>query len=217
MHPYIKYIKHVQTCIENAEKYHSKISEDILNIHGFSAKTNRHFYNNLLNMPDARYLEIGCWAGSSLCSAMYNNNATITCIDDFSQSLVHKAELLKNIAKYKGSNNVLFIENDCYKVDVSKLNKHNIYLYDGFHDYRSHHNALTHYYECLDDIFIFIVDDWNQAENRSGTKDSISRLKLKVLFEKEIILTDDDSHTQPPLRDTSWWNGVYIAVLLKTV
>ena len=32
----------------------------------------RHFYNNILNTDDARYLEIGAWKGSSICSAMYN-------------------------------------------------------------------------------------------------------------------------------------------------
>lgn len=50
---------------------------------------------------------------------------------------------------------------------------------------------------------------------RDGTMNSIQNLKLKVLYEKEIRLTWDNSHTrQPQARDT-WWNGIYIAILQK--
>jgi hypothetical protein len=45
----------------------------------------RHFYNNLLTMDDARYLEIGTWAGSSVCSAMFKNKAKVVCVDNWSQ------------------------------------------------------------------------------------------------------------------------------------
>jgi hypothetical protein len=31
-------------------------------------------------MDDTRYLEIGVWKGSTVCSAMFNNNAFIYCI-----------------------------------------------------------------------------------------------------------------------------------------
>jgi hypothetical protein len=34
-------------------------------------------------------------------------------------------------------------------------------MYDGNHSNESHYNALLHYYLCLDDTFVFIVDDWN--------------------------------------------------------
>jgi hypothetical protein len=96
---------------------------------------------------------------------------------------------LVNFEKFKGENDANFIEDDCYKVDVSSLSKFNIYMYDGNHSNESHYKALLHYYHCLDDIFIFIVDDWNWIDVRDGTINSIRKLNLKILYEKEIRLT----------------------------
>jgi hypothetical protein len=73
-------------------------------------------------------------------------------------------------------------------------------MYDGNHTNENHYNALLHYYNCLDDIFIFIVDDWNWKDVRDGTINSIQKLNLKVLYEKEIRF---------------WWNGIYVAILQK--
>ena len=39
-------------------------------------------YNNICSMKDARYLEIGTWKGSSICSAMCNNKMTCLAIDN---------------------------------------------------------------------------------------------------------------------------------------
>jgi len=205
----------VETAFQNAENNISKITNDIINMDGMSGTKTRHFYNNLLNTEDARYLEIGTWKGSSVCSAMYGNKAMVICIDNWSEFGGPKSEFLVNFSKFKGENEVTFIENDCYKVDVSILSKFNIYMYDGKHTNESHYKALLHYYNCLDDVFIFIVDDWNWQDVRDGTMNSIKKLKLKVLYEKEIRLTWDNSHTpQPQARDT-WWNGIYVAILQK--
>jgi hypothetical protein len=180
---------HYKNLIDNsflkAENLQSKITQDIINLVGMTGIKTRHFYNNLLNTDDARYLEVGTWKGSSVCSAMYGNKAT-------------------------------FIEENCFHIDISKFPKFNIYLYDGNHSAASHFLALDHYYNCLDDIFIFMVDDWNWSYVRDGTKQSIEHLKLKVLYEKEIRLTNDNSHTPQPLASQTWWNGLYIAILQKT-
>ena len=88
-------------------------------------------------------------------------------------------------------------------------------MYDGDHTNESHFKALLHYYNCLDDTFIFIVDDWNWEETRNGTVESIEKLNLKVLYEKEIRMTWDNSHTPHPLANNTWWNGIYIAILQK--
>jgi uncharacterized protein YdcH (DUF465 family) len=89
-------------------------------------------------------------------------------------------------------------------------------MYDGAHSNESHYNALTHYYNCLDDLFIFIVDDWNWKPVRDGTIDSIKKLKLNVLYEKAIRTTDDDSHPEwgsPEQKE--WHNGIYVAIFQK--
>jgi len=205
----------IDTAIFNAEQNVSKITNDIITMEGMSGRKTRHFYNNLLNTVDARYLEIGTWKGSSVCSAMCNNKATVICIDNWSEFDGPKDEFLVNFEKFKGENDAVFIENDCYTVDITLLPKFNIYMYDGNHTNESHYKALSHYYNCLDDVFIFIVDDWNWEDVRDGTNSSIQNLNLKVLYEKEIRTTLDNSVPPEPELSKNWWNGIYIAILQK--
>jgi len=209
--------QHIETAFENAEKYESKISQEILSIDGMSGKKTRHFYNNLLNKDGVRYLEIGTWKGSSVCSAMYGNKATVVCIDNWSEFGGPKEDFLKNFSEYKGENNARFIEQDCFKVDISQLPKFNIYMYDGNHTETSHYNSLKYYYDCLDDIFIFIVDDWNDKKIRDGTHKAIEQLNFSVLYEREIRLTNDNTHTHIDLAKETWWNGIYVTILKKNI
>jgi hypothetical protein len=212
------YIKLIENSIVNAEQSKSKLTTELLEMSGYSGTTTRHFYNNLLGCDlkeDVRYLEIGTWKGSSLCSAMYGNSANVVCIDNWSEFGGPKDEFLANFNKYRGNNNAKYIEADCFKLDVSSIGKFNIYMYDGEHSCKSHYDALVHYYDCLDDTFIFIVDDWNWSQVREGTLNAIVDLKLTTLFTKEIRLTNDNTHTPMEIAKTSWWNGIYIAVLQK--
>ncbi len=207
------YISHVKNAFSNAENNISKITDEVIWMDGMSGTMTRHFYNNLLNMDDARYLEIGTWKGSSVCSAMCGNKAKVVCVDNWSEYGGPKYEFLMNFEKFKGTNDAKFIESDCFNVDVTSLPNFNIYMYDGNHSDDCHYRALLHFYEKLDDTFIFIVDDWNCKGIRDSTAKSIEKLNLKILYEKEVRLTWDDSHTpQPPAKNT-WWNGMYVSVL----
>ena len=215
MFTFLEIKDHIETSFENAEKHISKVTDEILNMEGMTGKKTRHFYNNLLNRDDARYLEIGTWKGSSVCSGLCGNKATVLCIDNWSQFGGPKEEFLKNFNTFKGENNASFLEEDCYNVDISKLPKFNIYMYDGDHTEYSHFNALVHYYDCLDDMFIFIVDDWNWKEVRDGTFESLKKLNLTILYEKEIRLTNNNTHTNVTLARETWHNGIYVAILQK--
>lgn len=208
--------QHVENAFEKAERGESKITDKILSMEGMTGKKTRHFYNNLLNIDDARYLEIGTWKGSSVCSAMCGNKAKVVCIDNWSEFDGPKNEFLNNFNTFKGENDASFIEKNCYQVDISELPKFNIYMYDGNHTEDSHYRALVHYYDCLDDMFVFIVDDWNGKPVRDGTYKSLKQLNLTVLYEKEIRLTTDNTHTPRPQADETWWNGIYVAILQKT-
>lgn len=167
-------------------------------------------------MDDARYLEIGTWKGSSVCSAMCNNKATVVCIDNWSEFGGPKEEFLENFEKFKGQNNAQFIEADCFTIDVSTLPKFNVYMFDGNHEEESHYRALTHFFPCLDDEFIFIVDDWNWEDVRTGTLNSFKNLNMDIIYETEIRTTDDNTH--PPWGSPAqldWHNGIYVAVIRK--
>ena len=215
-----KYKSIIETAFANADNHYSKINDKIIGMEGMTGLKTRHFYNNLLNFNDARYLEIGTWKGSSVCSAMYKNNANIVCIDNWSAFSGGtwgdvKNTFLTNIKEFKGDNNISFIESDCFQVDLAILPKFNIYLFDGDHSEESQYKALQYYYECLDDVFIFIVDDWNWDDVRSGTKKAIKDLNFKVLYEKEKLLTNNNEHTPEPEAKETWWNGIYVSILQK--
>ena len=58
----------------------------MLLLHSISGFKTRCFYNNLCLMTDARYLEIGSWEGSTLCSAMFENpHGYFMAIDNFTE------------------------------------------------------------------------------------------------------------------------------------
>ena len=76
-------INHIQKSLNKADIYESKVTMDIMRMEGMSGPKTRHFYNNLCSMDDARYLEIGTWKGSSICSAMCGNKMDYAvCIDN---------------------------------------------------------------------------------------------------------------------------------------
>ena len=81
-----------------------KLGQDILNMEGMSGKKYRIFINNLIeNIADPRYLEIGVWLGSTLCSAIYDNNVKALAIDNWSE--FDGAEtFFANISRFKGPN-----------------------------------------------------------------------------------------------------------------
>src|SRR5437868_2345370 len=55
-------------------------------VEGMSGLKYRYFINRLVgSVPDARYLEIGSWAGSTLCAAIHGNTVTAVAVDDWSQ------------------------------------------------------------------------------------------------------------------------------------
>ena len=209
------YKKHIKTSIENAEQYISKLPQDILSMTGYSGLITRHFYNNLLSMENSKYLEIGTWMGSSVCSAMYGNCAKVLCIDNWSQFGGPKDEFLSYFNAYKGNNDAQFYEGDCFQIDVSILPKFNIYMYDGDHEYQSHYQALVHFLDCLEDIFIFVVDDWNWENVRLGTYHAIRDSKCQILYDKHIRMTYDNNHTELNHGIANWWNGMYVCILQK--
>jgi hypothetical protein len=209
------YIDHIEKCIQDAELYKSNVIPEILGITGFTGHKALHFYNNLLNFHDARYLEIGTWYGSSSCAAMYKNKSVITCIDNWSEFMGPKNECLANIERYKGENTVDFIEKDCWTIQNSELKKYNMYMYDACHFRESHAKALTHYVDVMDDIFIYLVDDWDWKKVQNGTYDAIESLGLKILYKRDIHMIEDGTDEPCASSKSDWWNGIGIFVFSK--
>ena len=205
-------INKLEMFFENAEKGISKIDTEIKKIDGMTGIKTRHFYNNLLTLENSKYLEIGTWKGSSVCSAMCGNSSKILCIDDWSEFGGPKEEFLINFEKYKGENEAIYIESDCFSIDVNSIGKFNIYMYDGNHTYESHYKSLTYFIDSMEDEFILIVDDWNWEQVRLATNNSIKDLSLTTLWSKEIRLNDNNETTHDK---DGWWNGIAVFLLKK--
>jgi len=207
---------HIENALINAYNLKSKLNSDIMLIDGMTGQMTRHFYNNLLDIPDINYLEIGTWKGSSSCSCLFENKINATLIDNWTEFNGPRDEFIDNINKFKGKNNVTIHENDCFSLDLSLFpNKFDIYLYDGNHNADAHYKAIGYFLPCLNDEFIYLVDDWNWEQIRVPTEQSIKDLNLEVLYKHEIRLTDNNEHTPIDEARLTWWNGLAIFILKK--
>jgi hypothetical protein len=214
-HRYITYLKKAFDKCLNDE---SKLPSWVLTLRGMSGKRYRHFINNLVsNIPECRYLEIGSWKGSTLCSASYGNNVKCYAVDNWSQFDGPKEEFENNIDKcIKESSESAnidfeFNETDYKTVDYSKIGKYNVYFYDGPHEYEDQYNALKICLDCIENEFIFICDDWNWDWVREATEKSINDLNLEVLHAIEITTSEEDGRFE----NSDWHNGYFISVCRK--
>jgi hypothetical protein len=205
---------HVVRCIERAELRQSRTSPEILAMRGLSGFKTRHLYNNLVGMFDARYLEIGTSLGATIFAAMCDNCADVIFINNRSGGST--PDLTSPFERWRGANTAQLITQDCFSVDVDTLSKRNIFVFDGDHKKESVTRALTHYFKCLDDVFVYVVDDWNWKDVRDGTRDAIAGLSLTVAFETEVRTTQDNTHpAMGSSQQAAWHNGIFAAVLVK--
>jgi len=215
----MNWIQHVDDAYRKAERGESKITKEIVNLPGMTGTYTRHFYNNICSMPNARYLEIGSWKGSSIAAAMCQNTMDVCiAIDNWSEFDGPKQEFMQVFNEFKGSNNASFIESDCWNPELIQSlahHKFNIYMYDGYHSEEAQYNALVKYLPCLDDTFIWIVDDWNAPDVRNGTERAIRDTGVQVIWKQETRLTWNNSHTEMNLAKTTWWNGIAVFVMQK--
>lgn len=209
------YRTRIEQALERADRYDSKCSRALLRMEGMSGKKTRHFYNALCAFPDTRYLEIGTWKGSTLCAALEGNQIQAVAIDNWSYSPEDiRSEFWANLTLYKGDNVVRVLEQSCWDVKDIGMTC-NVYLYDGDHTTESHEKALTHFLTSLDDVFIYIVDDWNDPRVRRGTLSGISAASLQICYRRDLLTSDDGVHPSVHSQQSDWHNGIAMFVLQK--
>lgn len=194
-----------------------KIPDSIRYMDGMSGKKYRYFINNLVGLvDDARYLEIGSWAGSTACSALFGNKVTSTCIDNWSEFGGPKDAFLQNIEDVKSSDiNFTFIEQDFRKVDYNKIGKFNVYMFDGPHSEQDQYDGVAIAQPALDDTYILIVDDYNGHNVRAGTERAIKDLNLNVIASIDIMTRSDNEHPIISHQHSDWHNGYLVALVSK--
>ena len=195
-----------------------KIDPAVLAMDGMSGRKYRLLINNLIEaIPDARYLEIGTWAGSTLCSAINQNQVRATAIDNWSEFGGPKAQFLSNLERFKTPGaDVTFIENDFRKIDYASLGRFNVYMFDGPHTTADQYDGISLPLPALEDEFVLIVDDWNHGPAREGTLKALAALNLTVLHAFAIRTTLDGSHPTLARQASDWHNGYFIAVVSKS-
>ena len=194
-----------------------KLPDWIVKMSGMSGRKYRYLINSLVeNIPDARYLEIGSWAGSTACSAMWGNSADVICIDNWSEFGGPKDLFLQytEAAKNPGIR-FSFIESDFRTVDWKAINNVNIYLFDGPHTEVDQYDGVAIAQPGLNDTYILIVDDYNWPDVRNGTNRAINLLDLKIECSIEIRTTQDNSHPTVDSGNSDWHNGYFLAVVSK--
>ncbi|MFZ0284418.1 MAG: class I SAM-dependent methyltransferase [Terriglobales bacterium] len=212
-------VSHLQTAFNQAMAGAGRIDPAALEMDGMSGRKYRLLINNLIaSLPDARYLEIGTWAGSTLCSAINGNSVRATAIDNWSEFGGPKEQFLKNLERFTTpSSEVSFLERDFRAVDYTRLGKFNVYMFDGPHTAADQFDGIRLVLPALEDNFILIVDDWNHPPARQGTLKALHELNLSVLHSFEIRTTLDGSHTPRARQASDWHNGYFIAVMAKPV
>jgi len=224
------YSKNLKYSLFQALAMNTKLSDEIKFMPGMSGKKYRYFINNFVSITDnPRYLEIGSWTGSTVCSALYGNTVKAVCIDNWitfpEEEQVRKFFNTDNQKKTFEINikkvitekiDFQFIESDFRKVNYDKLGKFNIYCYDALHDRKSQYDGITIAQPALDDIFTIIIDDWNLKEVRNGTLSAFGDLGVIVISKIEVKTTQNNAYPKfIHSHYSDWNNGYFIAVCKK--
>jgi len=188
----------------------TRLTNKALRMGGMSSRWVRNLLNKAVSTAGVRYLEVGVWHGSTFYSALCGNKPDYAlAIDNFTQFGGSTDRFLENMSDI--GTPFELVNSDCFKVELSGVNKKfNVYFYDGGHEYEDQRNALTYYQSVLDDEFLLIVDDYNWPEVRRGTQDGIKLCGMTVVAERELFSRGNED-------TSSWWNGIYLAVLRKGV
>jgi hypothetical protein len=206
-------INHVKNSISNAFLNTSNLSNNILNMEGMSGNKTRHLYNNICNLSDSTYLEVGTWKGSSFISAMYKNYGIYGyCVDNWCEFGGPKDEFYNNIKTFLTNKDIKIIDKDCWAITSDDVHKKiNIFMYDGAHDYESQKKAITYYHQFFSRFVIIMIDDWtcDWVDVKRGTMDGIKEMNMIIHYSSEIPLINTTSHHQG---GDTFWNGCGVFV-----
>jgi len=224
-------VSHLMTSLVNAEKNTSKLnnvdvlSAGIINLFGMSGRKTRHLINNLASVPLLRYGEVGSYLGSTLLSAMYGNQITATCCDNWTQFGGPSSEFKNNLRAFfssQATQRLNIIEGDFKDkatIDVEHWKNTDFYFFDGPHDEESQYLGITSYFNNLSDRFLLMVDDWHWSEPRAGTLRALNELPLTILRSIEIHveneILDHNGIITNRFQNSDYHNGIAVFACKK--
>jgi hypothetical protein len=183
-----------------------------------SGQKYRSFINAFVRSSgDARYLEVGSWAGSTATAALFQAKAKALCIDNWSLFGGPRSQFFSNIETVLTPNiDFEFLEKDFRSVDYTAIGKFNIYLFDGPHEYSDQYDGVMLAQPALDNRHLLIVDDWNWVQVRAGTLQALKETGCAVESSIEVH-TPLDSDGNPALggKKSDWHNGYFMGVICR--
>ncbi|MES2883890.1 MAG: hypothetical protein V4709_03745 [Pseudomonadota bacterium] len=210
-------VRALRTAFEQACGETTRLSTAVETMEGMSGRRYRRFANHLVaSVPQAGYLEVGSWTGSTLCAAIHGNRVRAFAIDNWSMFGGPVQDFLRNVADCDSADvDFNMLTEDFRRVDFSRLGRFNIYLFDGPHSRDDQYDGLVIAQPALAEEFVLMVDDWNWSQVRQGTFDAVRDLGLTVQQGIEVRTTLDDSHPECARQHSDWHNGYWLAVLKK--
>ena len=217
-------IKHIEESLHWGEKEVSKLTQDVINIHGITSNKIRCFLNNICSIGGT-YLEIGVFRGATFCSAIYQNNIHAIGLDNFaspnlmpmgvSQKLASylkrgidvppQEDFINNVKRFGNPEHLDIYKTDYTSFDYTQLPKVNIVFYDGDTRYHDQYTVLKKILPLFSEQTILIIDDWNW--NSGAIDNLIEEENLIVTFKEEIFTRGEDME--------SFWNGLGVFLIEK--
>jgi hypothetical protein len=211
-------INRIDVAIANAEALRGGLSKEAALVEGMTGIKVRFLLNHLCADLGAVYLEVGCYKGATLCSALSGNHGSVKKAYSFDLGNYlgedTRTSFAENIARCLGQyreDQLNFIIGDAFALGRIGKGDATLYFYDGDHRRASQRDALTKMYSWLADEFIYVVDDWNEIAVQEGTFEGIIEASLNPKY--FIALAHGPRGGDG--RTEGWWNGLGIFVLAK--
>jgi len=218
-------VKHIDDSIEWGELEVSKLTQDILDIHGITSNKVRSFLNNICNIDNATYLEVGVFRGATFCSAIYGNDIYSIAIDNFmspnltpkgvSQKLgnyykhnidiLPQEDFLNNVKKFGDVKKISVYKTDYHTFDFKSLSNVDIIFYDGETKYHDQYIALTKMLPIFSNETIIIMDDWNW--DSGAFEKFVEDNNLFIKHSRQLFTSGEDYK--------DFWNGLGIFLIEK--
>jgi hypothetical protein len=215
-------IKHIDDSIHWGEREVSKLTQDILNIHGITSNKVRSFLNNICSIG-GNFLEIGVFRGATFCSSIYGNDIHAIGIDNFaspnltpmgvSQRLASylkqgldippQEDFLNNVKRFGNPEKLDVYKTDYTTFDYTQLPKLNIIFYDGDTRFHDQYVVLKKLVPLFSDQTILIMDDWNW--NSGALERVIEEDGLYITHKREIFTSGENMD--------DFWNGLGIFLI----
>jgi hypothetical protein len=217
-------IKHIDNSLEWGQLEVSKLTLDVMNIHGITSNKIRCFLNNICSIGGT-YLEVGVFRGATFCSAIYGNEVHAIGLDNFaspnlmpmgvSQKLASylkqridispQEDFINNVKRFGNPEHLDVYKTDYMSFDYTQLPKLDIIFYDGDTRYNDQYNVLKKLLPQFSDKTILIIDDWNWGSGAFGK--ICEEENLYIAHQREIFTTGEDMD--------DFWNGIGVFLIEK--